>query len=189
MENGRATAPEPRAAPGELEMVRQLINSRSIQRGTDELTSIDALAAWLHNHDFNVDTTSLTDDSLQLFLRIREGLRALVMVNSGEPPEKTALKGMESVAQRLGLGFQVGSDGSLSAVPSGNGLERAAGKLLLIAYRSMIDGTWARLKACSSDSCRYAFYDNSKNRTGKWCSMAVCGNRNKVRKYLKEHQA
>ncbi|TMI13474.1 CGNR zinc finger domain-containing protein, partial [Candidatus Bathyarchaeota archaeon] len=49
--------------------------------------------------------------------------------------------------------------------------------------------TWARLKACSSDTCRYAFYDNSKNHTGKWCSMAVCGNRNKVRKYLKEHQA
>jgi len=189
MENGRATAPEPRAAPGELEIVRQLINSKSIQRGTDELTSIDALAAWLHNHDFNVDTTSLTDESLQLFLRIREGLRALVMVNSGELPEKTALKGMESVAQGLGLGFQVGSDGSLSAVPSGNGLERAAGKLLLIAYRSMIEGTWARLKACSSDTCRYAFYDNSKNHTGKWCSMAVCGNRNKVRKYLKEHQA
>src|SRR5437016_9108511 len=101
MENGRATAPEPRAAPGELETVRQLINSRSIQRGTDELTSIDALAAWLHKHDFDVNTTSLTDDSLQLFLRIREGLRALVMVNSGEPPEKKALKGMESVAQRL----------------------------------------------------------------------------------------
>src|SRR5438132_11215517 len=101
MENGRATAPEPRAAPGELEMVRQLINSKSIQRVTDELTSIDALAAWLHNHDFNVDTTSLTDDSLQLFLRIREGLRALVMVNSVERPEKTALKELESAAQRL----------------------------------------------------------------------------------------
>src|SRR5438445_13783495 len=98
MENGRATAPEPRAAPGELEMVRQLINSKSIQRGTDELTSIDALAAWLHNHDLSVDTTSLMDDSLQLFLRIIEGLRALVMINSGEPPEKAALKRMKSVA-------------------------------------------------------------------------------------------
>jgi len=188
MENGRATAPEPRAAPGELEMVRQFINGKSIERGTDNLTSIDALAAWLQNHDFNVDNTSLTDDSLQLFLRIREGLRALVMINTGEPPEKTALKDMQSVAQRLGLEFQVGSDGSLRAVPSGDGLERAAGKILLVAYRSMLDGTWTRLKVCSSDTCRWAFFDNSKNQTGKWCSMAVCGNRSKVRRYLKEHQ-
>src|SRR5438105_15910994 len=102
MENGRATAPEPRAAPGELEIVRQLINSKSIQRGTDELTSIDALAAWLHNHDFNVDTTSLTDESLQLFLRVSEGLRALVMVDSGELPEKTARKGTEAGAHGMG---------------------------------------------------------------------------------------
>src|SRR5437660_12578835 len=109
MENGRATAPEPRAAPGELETVRQLINSRSIQRGTDDLTSIDALAAWLHNHDFNVDTTSLTDDSHQLCLRLAEGLRRLVMVNSGRPPEKTAREGVERGAQRSGLGSAVGS--------------------------------------------------------------------------------
>jgi predicted RNA-binding Zn ribbon-like protein len=43
------------------------------------------------------------------------------------------------------------------------------------------DGTWERLKACREPSCVWAFYDYSKNRSAAWCSMEVCGNRNKVR--------
>ena len=41
----------------------------------------------------------------------------------------------------------------------------------------MRDGTWGRLKACAEDGCRWAFYDASRNQSGRWCSMAVCGNR------------
>ena len=47
----------------------------------------------------------------------------------------------------------------------------------------MADGTWRRLKACREDTCQWAFYDRSKNRSGTWCSMAVCGNRAKARAY------
>ncbi len=45
----------------------------------------------------------------------------------------------------------------------------------------MVDGTWSRLKACRQ--CEWAFYDWSKNRSGRWCAMSVCGNRTKVRAY------
>jgi len=46
-----------------------------------------------------------------------------------------------------------------------------------------MDGTWARVKACVADDCQWAFYDSSRNRSGRWCDMAVCGNREKVRTY------
>jgi predicted RNA-binding Zn ribbon-like protein len=40
------------------------------------------------------------------------------------------------------------------------------------------------MKACAlHDSCEWAFYDWSKNRSGTWCDMAVCGNRAKARAY------
>jgi len=52
-----------------------------------------------------------------------------------------------------------------------------------IAYESMVAGTWSRLKVCPADDCQWAFYDHSKNRSGTWCSMKVCGNRAKVRRY------
>ncbi len=52
---------------------------------------------------------------------------------------------------------------------------------LIVSYAAvaMLDGTWSRLKACSE--CRWAFYDRSRNSTGNWCSMAVCGGRVKQR--------
>jgi predicted RNA-binding Zn ribbon-like protein len=47
----------------------------------------------------------------------------------------------------------------------------------------MADGTWDRLKACAADDCHWAFYDHTRNRSGRWCSMAVCGNRAKVERF------
>jgi predicted RNA-binding Zn ribbon-like protein len=47
----------------------------------------------------------------------------------------------------------------------------------------MADGSWQRLKACRSDTCRWAFVDNARNRSRQWCDMRVCGNRQKARLY------
>jgi predicted RNA-binding Zn ribbon-like protein len=65
----------------------------------------------------------------------------------------------------------------------GDGLQAALGRLLAIVYESELDGTWQRLKVCRSDTCRWAFYDSSRNRSGAWCSMAICGNRMKGRAF------
>ncbi len=51
----------------------------------------------------------------------------------------------------------------------------------------MAEGNWPRLKVCREDTCAWAFYDRSKNRSGAWCSMAVCGNRTKARAYRARH--
>ena len=37
------------------------------------------------------------------------------------------------------------------------------------------------MKACRNERCRWVFYDHSRNHTGTWCSMRICGNRHKVR--------
>ena len=57
------------------------------------------------------------------------------------------------------------------------------GWLLSFVYAATADGTWPRLKACREHTCEWAFYDHTKNRSGAWCSMAVCGNRAKARTY------
>jgi predicted RNA-binding Zn ribbon-like protein len=65
--------------------------------------------------------------------------------------------------------------------PTGAGVDRALGMLLAITATAMLDGTWQRLKACPGHDCGWAFYDHSRNQTGRWCSMAVCGGRAKAR--------
>ncbi len=36
------------------------------------------------------------------------------------------------------------------------------------------------IKRCKSESCQLFFYDTSKNHTRSWCSMQLCGNREKA---------
>jgi predicted RNA-binding Zn ribbon-like protein len=72
--------------------------------------------------------------------------------------------------------------------PSASGVDGALGRLLAIVNTAMTDGTWPRLKACRSHACLWAFYDASKNRSGAWCSMAVCGSRSKARAYRRRHR-
>ena len=49
------------------------------------------------------------------------------------------------------------------------------------------DGAWERLKACRQETCGWLFYDASRNRSSNWCSMQVCGGREKSRAYRRRH--
>jgi predicted RNA-binding Zn ribbon-like protein len=41
----------------------------------------------------------------------------------------------------------------------------------------------ALVRTCSAPNCQWFFLDTSKNHHRRWCSMRVCGNRTKVRKF------
>ena len=41
-----------------------------------------------------------------------------------------------------------------------------------------------RIKQCSN--CGYLFVDNSKNKSRRWCSMEICGNRVKARRFAEK---
>lgn len=48
----------------------------------------------------------------------------------------------------------------------------------------------ARVRECEADNCGWLFLDRSRNRSRRWCDMAVCGNRAKVRRhYARAKQA
>jgi predicted RNA-binding Zn ribbon-like protein len=44
----------------------------------------------------------------------------------------------------------------------------------------------AHVRACHEPSCRWLFFDHSKNHSRRWCTMELCGNRAKVRKFRKQ---
>lgn len=41
----------------------------------------------------------------------------------------------------------------------------------------------ARLKHCANPGCTMVFYDLGRNATRRWCTMSICGNRDKVARY------
>jgi predicted RNA-binding Zn ribbon-like protein len=78
--------------------------------------------------------------------------------------------------------MRIDATGSPALEPAGLGAERTIAGLLAIVYDAMRRGEWSRLKACRKPNCRRAYYDRSKNGSGAWCSMAVCGNRMKAKR-------
>ena len=49
------------------------------------------------------------------------------------------------------------------------------------------EGPRARLRLCANPDCGLLFYDDSRTRRRRWCSMAVCGNRSKVAAFARKH--
>lgn len=71
----------------------------------------------------------------------------------------------------------------LLAAGSGAVSSGVIARLLTTVMHASSEGTWRRLKVCRNEGCLWAFYDGSKNRSGSWCSMDVCGSRAKMRAY------
>lgn len=176
------------SAPGDLELVREFVNTLDVETGAEELADPDALAVWLRGRNL-LRGGAATRAELAEARRLREALRVLLLANNGVSMRKEAAAALNRAARRAGLGVRFQAGGTASLEPTAAGVDRALGRLLAIVAAAMADGTWSRLKACRADDCRWAFYDRARNRSRAWCSMAVCGNRTKARAYRRRHPA
>lgn len=57
------------------------------------------------------------------------------------------------------------------------------GEIATSVAELLAHGERARLKLCENPECRWVFYDRGKNRRRRWCDPAICGNRDKVRRF------
>jgi predicted RNA-binding Zn ribbon-like protein len=175
------------AAPDDLELVREFINTHDVEAGLDEIGSPDQLGAWLAAKELAPRARPSAADVEQA-VSMRESLRALTLANNGDPLDPQAIPRLNSIAAGARLRVRFDAHGDPLLEPAGDGSEAALSRMLAIVFRAMEDGTWARLKACREDTCQWAFYDRSRNRSATWCSMAVCGNRAKARTYRERHR-
>jgi predicted RNA-binding Zn ribbon-like protein len=169
------------AAPGELELVRAFVNTRDLQR-SDGVATPPQLRAWLVEHGLAPASLSVNDEELGRAHATREALRELAEANCGIPVPPTALATLDDAARRVPLHLAFVDAGTVRLEPRGAGVDAALGRLLAIVQGAVERGEWSRLKACRDPTCRWLYYDHSKNRSAAWCSMATCGNRNKARR-------
>lgn len=170
-------------APGELELVRQLVNTLDCETGEEALGSPAALRGWLVERGLLDPAEEVGEPDLRLAVAVREALRRLLLANNGAEPDPEAIATLNTAARVAPLRVRFGADGAAQLAPATDGVPAAIGVLLGIVSRAMADGTWERLKACPGDDCLWAFYDHSRNRSKQWCRMEVCGNRAKARAY------
>jgi len=182
-------------APGELALVQAFVNTHydlELEHGAELLASPAGLARWLAARDLiEPSAPPLTDRDLARAVAVREGLRSLARANSeGETAaaDAQALAALNDAAIGGAVELRFDADGPRFVRLQLGGLNAALGVLLATAARAMLDGGWERLKVCPGDDCGWAFYDHSRNRSGRWCSMSVCGGRAKARAHYHRHR-
>jgi predicted RNA-binding Zn ribbon-like protein len=151
----------PKAAPQPLRQVQLFVNS------VDLHNRVEWLPDWLESRQLGHERQRATE--------LREALRLLVLANNGLELDRSAVALVNRAAERVAV--KLDDTGQVRLSTDGDALD----DIVVIVLSAMLDGTWPRLKACPN--CRWCFYDYSPNRSATWCSMQLCGNRTKTRRY------
>lgn len=143
---------------GDAELVLAFLNTLDEDDHTDVLDDPARWRAWVAEHDLG------EAGDPEVARPSRDALRSAATDGTGALPTTT-------VRVRLDAGTPV-----LDA-------DDVVGRVLAAAVRLAVAGEWERVKICPAGDCRWAFYDRSRNRSRTWCSMEVCGNRQKARQF------
>lgn len=173
--------------PVALALVESFLNSLDVESGADDLGSLTSYTRWLRQH--GQPSTGVTGPDLELARQLRYALRAAAHAHHDGPGTAHAPDGSgavdlgaATVTGQIRLRATLDSEGvGLASAEAGG--RAVLGTVLAAVVLAARDGTWQRLKICREDTCQWVFYDQSKNTSKQWCSMRVCGNRNKTRAY------
>ncbi|MFB7246210.1 CGNR zinc finger domain-containing protein [Streptomyces populi] len=166
-------------APGGLALVQALVNTLDIESGADSLDTPEGLARF-----------GLAAEGAEGARELRESLRAVCLAHAGHPAHRRTTPLGELLA-RAPLRVALDEDGAARLVPATEETSPAspafsaplASRVAAAIAESLVEGTWARLKACEAPTCHWVYYDRSPAGRGRWCSMSVCGARAKMRRY------
>ncbi|AWK09122.1 hypothetical protein DDQ41_09530 [Streptomyces spongiicola] len=154
-----------------MDALLDLLNSRPLVNGEEQ----DALgdpaggARWAREHGGQGSRAEL-----ELLREARDALRDVVRGESPPAVLRPLLDGVHQIPE-------IASDGlrwTLRTPPHA----RLAVEMVL-AWAGAEQQLPGRLRPCANDECRLFLLDRSRANRARWCSMAVCGNREKARRH------
>ncbi|MGA3185357.1 MAG: CGNR zinc finger domain-containing protein [Candidatus Dormibacteria bacterium] len=173
--------PAKQPAPGPLGEVQAFVNSRDEEAGRDDLAGTDSATTWLRGRDVPLGGP-ISETERQHLVDVREALREVLATHDGHAADPGAGRHLDRLLVDVPLHPRVSAEG-VTLVPGGRGVDAYLATLAIAIIEATIVGTWQRLKVCRLTTCRWAFYDHTKNAGGAWCSMRACGSRAKARAY------
>lgn len=163
--------------------MQDLANTVDLESGDDRLRTVAELDGFARAH--GLEGPAFTDADLAGVRELREALRDACQAHAGTDLPDASAATLERLLARAPLLLAVDPHGAATLRPA-PGLTGAAALTARIAagiVTAVADGSWPRLKACAAHDCRWVFYDRSPAGRSRWCTMAVCGSRAKMRAY------
>jgi predicted RNA-binding Zn ribbon-like protein len=121
-----------------------------------------------------------TDAELRQVLKIRGVLQAIVR---GQQTPEVLTSALRGVAMRPSVSAN-GITWTLSVAP-----DRELAVRAVRAWDTLTRKSPGRLRPCANEQCRLFLIDHSRAGAARWCSMALCGNRMKARRYYRNTQS
>lgn len=176
-------------APAPLHLVQDLVNTVDLEGGTEELATPRELTRWARAH--GVGGPAFDADGLDAVLALREALRDVCAAHAGVDVPSDTVRTLADLLARAPLHLVIDAEGSagLRPAPGLTGVPALTALVAAAIAAATVDGTWPRLKACASDTCRWVYYDRSPAGRSRWCTMALCGSRAKMRTYRRTKSA
>jgi predicted RNA-binding Zn ribbon-like protein len=159
------------------------------RRDVDCLLSVEEVVVWLVRAGLLPGPmkapASVLGEARELREAIDAGVRAAV---ERRAPDRAAVTLIDDWLARAGSrpALLTGAHGwpVLSERPRAESPRRALGMVAFDAARMLgIETERARVRICASDTCSARFYDRSPAARRRWCSMALCGNQAKARRF------
>ncbi|WP_206003408.1 MULTISPECIES: CGNR zinc finger domain-containing protein [unclassified Rhodococcus (in: high G+C Gram-positive bacteria)] len=140
------------------------------------------LARWVATHLLGravaAAAVDVTAEDLIRAKELREVLwRTANRSADGDGPAAADSAALDAAAARPDIAPQLRPPGVVTPVTGSQVLSTLARDAI-----GLLTGPYAeRIKRCAADDCAIVFADTSRAGTRRWCSMARCGNRDKVR--------
>jgi predicted RNA-binding Zn ribbon-like protein len=181
------------AAPGDVALLQAFLNTHFdlvTEHGADLLATRAGARRWLAGRGLSSPGARITEADVDRLHGVREGLRQLIAAGQGPSvsPSAPAARALNELLAGASIELRFTAVGPELIPVAASSVGRALGSLTAIAARAMIDGSWQRLKVCPGPHCGWVFYDHSRNGSGRWCSMNVCGGREKARAHYRRRR-
>jgi predicted RNA-binding Zn ribbon-like protein len=174
-----------------LDLVNTLDWRDDPSRQVELLPTPGALAAWSRHEGFTKDVCGgiRLEHQRARAIKLRETIALLVraMVDRQPPPPEAARRLSALVRDGWDHRDLTGRGRSLNwAWKKGTDpADQVLYELALDAAALLVSPERDRLRICAGEGCGWFFIDRSKAGRRRWCNMAACGNRVKVRRYRK----
>jgi predicted RNA-binding Zn ribbon-like protein len=164
-----------------VRLVRDFVNSAEPQLGTDQLAPSTAQEC-LERLGLLTPGAGVATEDLSLLVGVREGLRGLLLEHVGHDvsPSRSS-DDLDHLLRTVPLIVSLAGATPVATAAQDDVAHRVVA-MVVSAVIAAPPEEWQRLKVCARHSCHWAFFDSSRNRSGRWCSMAGCGNIVKMRR-------
>jgi predicted RNA-binding Zn ribbon-like protein len=124
-------------------------------------------------------------------ITVREALAALLLsAVAGRQPPAAALERFNAALAEAGRHQRLATSGGRfhCSWDDDERLDRVLWPVVCSAAELVTSDQLQRLRRCEGEGCGWFFLDTTRNRSRRWCNMASCGNRAKVKRFYERHK-